>query len=102
MDDGERPGPSPLRFCVSPSRLSPLHRERQLYRRERLAMDRRDSHAQDRLSVLWGAVTLMLAEAVARILLVEAAHHPVTRDFGHHRTRRDRHAGGIALDNRPL
>jgi hypothetical protein len=47
----------------------------------------------------FGAVALVLAEAILRKLRAEVTHHPIARDLGDDAGRRDRKAEAIAIDN---
>src|SRR6185436_2156894 len=61
-------------------------------------MHRRPEAAQSFL-MLGRAVALVLGETIARTLTVELDHHPVARDLGDDRGRRDRQALAVAFDD---
>src|SRR2546425_10500402 len=70
------------------------------YRRKGPAMYRRDTvHVQCR-QVGFGAIALVLGEAVGRILLVQLYHQSAASDLGNDRRSRNGEAGGIPLGDR--
>src|SRR4051794_3150425 len=71
-------------------------------RPERSAVDVGIAEPRHRIEVVAGGVALVAIEAVARIPPVQIEHHPIARDLGDDRGRRNRRAPAVAVDHAAL
>src|SRR5437762_10474613 len=67
---------------------------------EGTAMMRRRSKPTEGILMFGCSITFVLGEAIARTLPVEVDHHPIARDLGDDRCRRDRQTLAVAFDDR--